>query len=474
MRLWLPVMCTTMMLAACSSDDSNGDPKPEPTPEPEVKSIFYTATVGGDTRATVDGNNKTLKFAEGDRLYISTEDPDKLWGYLTLTSGAGTTDKATFSGTLYYTGDLPESNTSVTGTLVGEDNESLTTTGGKVTGSPNYGTGLVLPDGESTAVNEAVKKYGYLTGTSTFGYKTFNYLTQQTAFLNFTVYVKKSGVKVNDEYTVTVANVGGYNRTGTVKITESGSYKVLKFAVPIEPHAIPDASLTIPDNNAIPFGRATALVAKVYNVSREVDDYVDFGFESGVKWAKTNLGAATETNYGYFYAWGGTTGYSSSDASDHTFSLNNAPFYSGSAYTKYTLSDDLRTLLSADDAATKSRGTGWRIPTKADYDELIAGTDASPVTDAGGLLGYKFVKKGDNTKYIYLPAAGYRNNDTFLGRAPEFKSGDYWLSTLFIPSPPTDPHVNGAYCIDFNTTHTPQTLGLDRLNGLSIRPVYKP
>lgn len=464
----MPVICATMMLAACSSDDSNNDPKPGPSPEPEEKSIFYTVTVGDDTRSTVNDNNEDIYFAEGDKLYISSDARTDLRGYLTLTSGVGTAS-ASFSGKLYYTGDLPANDLSINGTLVGEDNVSLTTTGDKVTGTPNYGIGLVLPDGSSTAVNEAVKKYGYLKGTSTFGAKTFNTLTQQTTFLNFTINVKKSGVNVDDEYNVTVAGVGT-DHSGTVKITASGSDKVLKFAVPISPQAIPNARVILYNNNVIPFGKATALNAKVYNVSREVNenyDYVDFGLS--VKWAKTNLGAATETEYGNFYAWGGTIGYSSSVATDHTFDLAHAPYYnnSGSAYTKYTSGEV--NLEAADDAATQSRGAGWRMPTKAEFENLLAATDLVADYDAGELKGYKLMKKGAPSIYIYLPAAGYRQNNEIVNQTGNFKSGYYWLSTLYSSD------ITGAYYIGFSYPYeAPQVKYLARRYGMTIRPVYVP
>ena len=38
-------------------------------------------------------------------------------------------------------------------------------------------------------------------------------------------------------------------------------------------------------------------------------EYVDLGLPSGLKWAKCNVGANSETDYGLFFSWGGTTGY---------------------------------------------------------------------------------------------------------------------------------------------------------------------
>ena len=36
-------------------------------------------------------------------------------------------------------------------------------------------------------------------------------------------------------------------------------------------------------------------------------EYVDLGLPSGLKWAKHNIGAETETDYGDYFMWGSTT-----------------------------------------------------------------------------------------------------------------------------------------------------------------------
>ena len=35
-------------------------------------------------------------------------------------------------------------------------------------------------------------------------------------------------------------------------------------------------------------------------------EYIDLGLPSGLKWAKCNLGAASETEYGDYFMWGST------------------------------------------------------------------------------------------------------------------------------------------------------------------------
>ena len=464
-RLWLPMMCATMMLTACSSDDSNADPKPEP--QPEVKTIFYTATVGDATRATVADNNKDIYFATGDKLYISSSDAgySDLKGTLELKSGAGT-NHATFEGTLTYTSSAPTDATNLDATLVGSENVGVQITDGKVTGI-NYGTEICVAVGTSSAVNEAVKKYSYLTGTNTFGAHSFT-LTQHTTFLNFTI--KVSGTASGTSCAVSVNNVGGSTRTGNVTSETSGSDVVLKFVAPVAPQTLSNASVMVKNQYGIPFGGTANLSPKVYNVNKTINinyEYVDLGLPSGTKWAKTNLGAATETEYGNFYAWGGTIGYSSSDATDHTFDKANAPYYSGSGdtYNKYTSQDGV--LEASDDAATQSRGTAWHIPTKAQFEELISYT-----TKAKTLTGFRFTSNitGYTDKSIFLPAAGIRVNNNINNQ--NAGGGSYWTSTGMGHEYDTAPYSIGFFYNPEETPHIKQDVG--RSNGMTIRPVYVP
>lgn len=38
-------------------------------------------------------------------------------------------------------------------------------------------------------------------------------------------------------------------------------------------------------------------------------DYIDFNLPSGTLWAKKNIGADTETDYGLYFSWGDIKGY---------------------------------------------------------------------------------------------------------------------------------------------------------------------
>lgn len=215
--LWtlLPMMAAALMTTACSSDDDSTSVSPKPADDQTVKTIPYTVTVGQGTttRATVADDNKTLQFADGDKLYVQNAAGD-VYGCLTLQSGTGAAS-ATFSGNLYYTGDEPASTTALNATLVGASDELATKSDNKV-------TGFTYPasDNICATLADAVAKYSKLTGSSTYGEKSFA-LSQQTAFLKFSITL--SGTNAGDPVSVVIKNGSSTIGTGTVTATAGTS-----------------------------------------------------------------------------------------------------------------------------------------------------------------------------------------------------------------------------------------------------------
>ena len=70
--------------------------------------------------------------------------------------------------------------------------------------------------------------------------------------------------------------------------------------------------------------------------------------------------------------------------------------------------DNITTLETVDDAASQIMGSDWRMPTKADFQELLNGTTNEWITNFNntGVNGRKFTSKTDTSKYILIPAAG--------------------------------------------------------------------
>lgn len=114
-------------------------------------------------------------------------------------------------------------------------------------------------------------------------------------------------------------------------------------------------------------------------------EMVDLGLPSGLKWAKCNIGAEKEEDYGLYFKWGETEGKTSAEAS----------YFQGSAVAPGDFQD----------AATAAYGAGYRMPTKDEMQELIDGTDREAVT-INGVKGIMYSSKS-NSNHIFIPLAGY-------------------------------------------------------------------
>ena len=195
---------------------------------------------------------------------------------------------------------------------------------------------------------------------------------------------------------------------------------------------------------------------------------VDLGLS--VKWASCNLGASKPTEYGGYYQWAGTE-----DVSDTSIYLDwsNCPCHTGSSYSSgwkkyntnpsYGTVDNKTVLEPMDDAAAVALGGKWRMPTDEEWSELCNIENCSWTwTSIDGVNGYKVQsKKPDYTNnWIFLPAAGYRNN----GNLDDVGScGGYWSSSLAV-SP------SYAYYMDFKSGNF-ERYGFGRYFGRSVRPV---
>ena len=187
---------------------------------------------------------------------------------------------------------------------------------------------------------------------------------------------------------------------------------------------------------------------------------VDLGLS--VKWASCNVGATRPEEYGDYFAWGEVKPKSVYDWRTYKYckgSYNTLTKYNTNSY--YGRVDYKSTLEAQDDAATVNWGGAWRMPTKAEQDELR--TKCKWVrTTLNGVNGYKVI--GPNGNSIFLPAAGYMSDSGDLDDAGS--NGYYWSSLLSTDYP------RYAYSVYFNSVG----VRLDddyRSLGLSVRPVCK-
>ncbi len=191
-------------------------------------------------------------------------------------------------------------------------------------------------------------------------------------------------------------------------------------------------------------------------------EFVDLGLS--VKWATCNVGAEKPEDYGDYFAWGETrpkSFYSWTNLKYRTDgdSDDNVKFSKYVASSQYGLIDSRTVLELSDDAARANWGGSWRMPTEAEFQELIDKCTWTWTT-LNGKDGYKVVSKS-NGNSIFLPAAGWRYHMS-LGDAGDY--GRYWTSSLneFFSSRARD----FGFC---SGSHGAS--GSYRCSGRSVRPV---
>ena len=170
-------------------------------------------------------------------------------------------------------------------------------------------------------------------------------------------------------------------------------------------------------------------------------EYVDLGLPSDLKWAKCNIGATSESDYGDYFMWGSTT---PNTASECTWA--NAPFNNGSSKYDGTYFNSVKDTVCPNgilakeyDAASHIMGSDWRMPTKAEIQELIDNT-TNEWTQVNGVNGRKFT--GSNGNSIFIPAAGY----CYDGSVYSVGSYGYvWSSSLYTSGP------SNAWYLYFNS-----------------------
>ena len=239
------LMLATLLLS-CTREPSSG---PDSS-ENGLKTIHYKIQVSSydDSKATTADNNTKYVFQATDSLYVSSTDPDtgevQLFGVLKLIYGSGET-LAYFEGDLVGVNEFePASDTPINVTLVNSGDRIHTTGGGKLT-DYSYPT-----DEYGTTLADAVQKFSHFTCSTTFGNTRFT-LSQQSAFLIFSVDFKVSTVPVSTPVTVKVFNNNDAVtpiREAEVSTTDSGSGKSrvdFVFAFPGGSTSLTDAELSV-------------------------------------------------------------------------------------------------------------------------------------------------------------------------------------------------------------------------------------
>lgn len=199
-------------------------------------------------------------------------------------------------------------------------------------------------------------------------------------------------------------------------------------------------------------------------------EFVDLGLPSGTLWATCNVGADSVEGYGDYFAWGETT----TKVNEYNWGRYNwANYkYSNGDYnqlTKYCteaeygfngFTDNLKTLEPSDDAAAVNWGSGWRIPTYDEWEELFRYT-TNRMTTQNGVNGRLFT--ASNGWSLFLPATGYYQYGCDIWNIGE--NGHYWSSSLYTGQP------YDAWYYDLKESSFEAGSLLGRSRGHSVRAV---
>ena len=190
-------------------------------------------------------------------------------------------------------------------------------------------------------------------------------------------------------------------------------------------------------------------------------EYVDLGLPSGLKWATCNVGADSPEDYGDYFAWGEVESKKTYNWSTYKYGTDYdqlTKYCSDSNYGKDGFTDNKTVLDPEDDAATANWGGEWRMPTKAEQDELRNNCTWTWITQSG-VNGYKVT--GPNGNSIFLPYAGFMAEGTLINAG---SYGFFWSSSFDTDYP------KYAYDVRFDSDY----VGWDyyyRFYGQSVRPV---
>ena len=201
----------------------------------------------------------------------------------------------------------------------------------------------------------------------------------------------------------------------------------------------------------------TLIALKKVDISNISYEEVDLGLKSGRKWANKNIGAQTIEDYGTYFSWGNTDGYTVSgtkfltvDEACQLFSdvigetittkeelenilsqdgltIDNLGIVDGYSFDEDTYSSTNGAEFTGDvldsthDAATTIMGDSWRMPTIDEYKELVNAVKTSAEDNENPLTcTYIYLdKQGNRNEYIV-----YRENTTdyFNISLPEYSA----------------------------------------------------
>jgi len=191
--------------------------------------------------------------------------------------------------------------------------------------------------------------------------------------------------------------------------------------------------------------------------------YVDLGLS--VKWATCNIGATQPWERGEFFSWGETENKRINNWDTYKYSEGAhalTKYCSNPDYAWHGLVDSVSVLDPEDDVAHMKWGGTWRIPTKAQIDELLESCTWEWTT-LNEVNGYRVTgkKPGYTDRSIFLPVTGEYND----GKVFDYRlHGYYWSRNCGTVTSET------AYTLEVYTKGSSAEIQ-SRCKSLAVRPV---
>lgn len=210
------------------------------------------------------------------------------------------------------------------------------------------------------------------------------------------------------------------------------------------------------EKNVVDVTELVNYILGIYKVQGH--EFVDLGLPSGTLWATQNMGASAPEQTGDYYAWGELepkeiytwATYTLCGGTSRTLSR-----YCGNA--DYGTVDNKVQLALEDDAANQQWGGLWRMPTKAQAQELKS--QCKWVLDSARGC---YLLTGPNGNTLFMPLTGYKEGSNVYGKA---SAGYFWSSTL------GNGYPYNAFCLVFEQSAFDKNVL--RHCGRTIRPVAK-
>jgi len=216
-------------------------------------------------------------------------------------------------------------------------------------------------------------------------------------------------------------------------------------------------------------GTSVRLVRARFVENRPLAKWIDMGLPSGTKWYSCNIGASRPEEFGDYFAWGETRPKENYDWSTYKYGNEQdslTKYCYNADYGLYGFTDTLTILEPEDDAARAVLGSSARMPTRADWQELLDNC-TDEWTTINGTVGRKFTSNV-NGNSIFLPAAGFIDGtDVVLEESNML--GYSWSSSVYCQEQDcTDPYL--AYVLNFDFMGS-GVINEFRKNGIPIRAV---